>query len=284
VRNIASFNSRDRAKQAVFFDITEEDAPLVIPDKLPHIVIIIDEMADLMMTAQKEVEPRVASLAQLSRAVGIHMILATQRPSVNVITGLIKANFPARVAFRVSQRVDSQTILDSKGAEALIGMGDMLFNNPSGILLRAQGTWISDAEVGDLVDWYKKQSAPVYVEEIKAKLDKMVIKPPKDEFDDDDDDDDDSGGSDSDDPDAAYDGDSADTKLLRQALAVIVKTDRASTSTIQRQMRLGYNRAGRIMDKLAALGCIGPPVGPGGSREILRTTLEDGNDAFNEEG
>ena len=269
VRNIAAFNSRDRAKQTTFFG-DDDDSPIVIPDKLPHIVIVIDEMADLMMMAQKEVEPRVASLAQLSRAVGIHMILATQRPSVNVITGLIKANFPARIAFRVSQRVDSQTILDSKGAESLIGMGDMLFNNPSGMLIRAQGTWISDAEVGDLVGWYKKQSPPVYVEEIKAKLDRMVIKPEKDEYDEDG-----AGGASSADDDADAD---EETKTLGAALDIIVKTGRASTSGLQRQLGFGYTRAARIMDELEKRGCIGPPVGSGSNREILRTTLGEPED------
>ena len=266
VRNIASFNTRDLAKQATLFNDDDDNPPVQIPEKLPYIVIVIDEMADLMMAAQKEVEPRIASLAQLSRAVGIHMILATQRPSVNVITGLIKANFPARIAFKVSQRVDSQTILDSKGAENLIGQGDMLFNNPSGILLRAQGAWISDKEVVDLVDWFKKQGAPVYVEEIKNKLDKMVVKPEKDEYDDEDDDEA---------PGDGLDERDADTKVLRAALEVIVKTQRASTSGLQRALRLGYTRAARVMDELERRGCIGPPVGPGGQRDILRTYLGD---------
>ena len=268
VRNIACFNNRERAKQTTFFGYSEGGEPQEIPDKLPYIVIVIDEMADLMMSAQAEVEPRIVSLAQLSRAVGIHMILATQRPSVNVITGLIKANFPARIAFKVSQRVDSQTILDARGAEHLIGMGDMLFNNPNGTTTRAQGTWIDEDEIGELVSWFKKQGEPVYVDEIKNKLDRIVIKPPQEEFAEDSEND---GDGEADDGDDEAD---ADAELLRKALDCIVTTRRASTSSIQRVLRIGYNRAARIMDELERRGCIGPANGAA-PRDILRTTLSD---------
>ena len=267
VRNIVGFNSRERAKQASFFPDGTDNPEVALPEKLPYIVIVIDEMADLMLAAQAEVEPRIVSLAQLSRAVGIHMILATQRPSVNVITGLIKANFPARVAFKVSQRVDSQTILDSKGAEHLIGSGDMLFSNPNGTLTRAQGTWIEESEVVELVGWYRKQGDPVYVDDIKNKLDRMVVKPEKDEFDEEDGD---AGGEE-----GAEEG--AEAELLRRALECIVTTRRASTSSIQRVLRLGYNRAARLMDELERRGCIGPANGAA-PREILRTTLGDAPD------
>ncbi|MGI5870366.1 MAG: DNA translocase FtsK 4TM domain-containing protein [Kiritimatiellia bacterium] len=268
VRNIIGFNSRERAKQATFFPEGDEIEEMEMPEKLPYIVIVIDEMADLMLAAQSEVEPRIVSLAQLSRAVGIHMILATQRPSVNIITGLIKANFPARVAFKVSQRVDSQTILDAKGAEQLIGAGDMLFSNPNGTLTRAQGTWIEESEVVELVTWYRKQGDPVYVDEIKNKLDRIVIKPEKDEYDDADGDGEGEGG-----------GADAETELLRRALESIVNSRRATTSSVQRMLRIGYNRAARLMDELERRGCIGPANGVA-PREILRTTLDgDGGDA-----
>ncbi len=263
VRNIAGFNNREQAKQTTFFTEDNQDDEVDIPIKLPYIVIVIDEMADLMMSAQAEVEPRIVSLAQLSRAVGIHMILATQRPSVNVITGLIKANFPARLAFKVSQRVDSQTILDSKGAEHLIGMGDMLFSNPNGTLTRAQGTWIEENEVTELVAWFKKQGDPIYVDEIKNKLDRMIIKPPKEDFGEE--------GEENQEEDSEED---ADAELLVKALECIITTRRASTSSIQRVLRIGYNRAARVMDELERRGCIGPANGAA-PRDILRTTLND---------
>ena len=185
------------------------------------------------------------------------MILATQRPSVNVITGLIKANFPGRIALKVSQRVDSQTILDGRGAEHLIGNGDMLFSNPNGTMTRAQGTYISDAEIESLVDWYKSQGEPMYIEEVMNKLDRIVVKSAADEF---------AEGS------AEEGEEDADAELLAKALECIVSTRRASTSSIQRQLRIGYNRAARIVDELERLGCVGPANGSS-PREILRTSL-----------
>ena len=277
VKNIMGYNHRDRKKDDQYFAETEAeilenarqtnllddiDSPPPIPEKLPYIVIVIDEMADLMMSAKIEVEPRIVTLAQLSRAVGIHMILATQRPSVNVITGLIKANFPARIAFKVSQRVDSQTILDAKGAEHLIGSGDMLFSNPNGTLTRAQGTWIDEEEVGGLVTWFKNQGDPVYVDEIKSRLDRIVVKPPEEDF------------ADEDDTETKKNTEEdADAELLVKALECIVNTRRASTSSIQRALRIGYNRAARVMDELERQGCVGPANGAA-PRDILRTTLE----------
>lgn len=272
VRNISGFNNREKAKQTTLFGLIEEEEPL--PDKLPYIVIVIDEMADLMLSAKNEVEPRIVRLAQLSRAVGIHMILATQRPSVNVITGTIKANFPARIGFKVSQRVDSVTILDQVGAEHLIGYGDMLFCDPSqGSTYRGQGCWISDQEVEDLVDTYKKQGEPIYVAELKEKLDNITEKV-------------DDGGSFGDSGSDGGNGgnaeEDADTELMRKALEYIVQTRRASTSSIQRTLRIGFNRAARIMDELEARGCIGPANGSG-PREILRTTLEPTDDVGSDE-
>lgn len=272
VRNISGFNNREKAKQTTLFGLIEEEEPL--PDRLPYIVIVIDEMADLMLSAKNEVEPRIVRLAQLSRAVGIHMILATQRPSVNVITGTIKANFPARIGFKVSQRVDSVTILDQVGAEHLIGYGDMLFCDPSqGSTYRGQGCWISDQEVEDLVNAYKKQGEPIYVAELKEKLDNISEKQ-------------DDGGSFGDSGSGGSSGgdseEDADAELMRKALEYIVQTRRASTSSIQRTLRIGFNRAARIMDELEARGCIGPANGSG-PREILRTTLEPTDDLASEE-
>lgn len=257
VRNIADFNTRDHAVQASFLE-DDEIVTDPIPERLPYIVILIDEMADLMLVAQAEIENRIARLAQLSRAAGIHLILATQRPSVNIITGTIKANFPGRIAFQVAQKVDSRTILDAGGADALIGRGDMLFLNPSGSnLIRAQGAWVADAEVRRIVACLKEQGRPVYESSIKERLDKVAESEARDEFDE--------GGSAGEGAAAEED---ADSQLLQQALAIIRETRRATTSSIQRRLRIGYNRAARLMDELEQRGYIGPANGSD-PREIL---------------
>lgn len=258
VRNIGDFNLRDRAVQTSFLD-GDEVAPDPIPERLPYIVILIDEMADLMLVAQAEIENRIARLAQLSRAAGIHMILATQRPSVNVITGTIKANFPGRIAFQVAQKVDSRTILDAGGADALIGRGDMLFLNPSGSnLIRAQGAWVADDEVRKVVSFLKAQGKPIYESAIKDRLDKVADAEPGDEFEE-------GGAGDA----VTGDGDAdADGQLLKQALVIIRETRRATTSSLQRRLRIGYNRAARLMDELEQQGYIGPANG-NDPREIL---------------
>ena len=254
--NIADFNARDRAVQMSFLD-GDEVAADAVPDKLAYIVILIDEMADLMLVAQAEIENRIARLAQLSRAAGIHMILATQRPSVNVITGTIKANFPGRIAFQVTQKVDSRTILDTGGADALIGRGDMLFLNPQGsTLIRAQGAWVDDPEIRGLVSCLKAQGKPVYEAAIKERLDKVVATEPGDDFD---------GGGEGGEGEGTED---ADEQLLQQALAIIRETRRATTSALQRRLRIGYNRAARLMEELEQRGYIGPANG-NDPREIL---------------
>lgn len=240
VRNIKGFNSRVVAKQGDLFGAEEEPDP--IPETLPYIVVVIDELADLMMVAQAEVENYIARLAQLSRAVGIHMILATQRPSVNVITGTIKANFPSRIAFQVAQKTDSRTILDAIGADKLLGKGDMLYLAPSSSkLTRAQGAWTSDEEINEIVAHYKNQGAPDYENKVTEK-----ITSPK--------------------PDLPEQGE--DDELVNQAVEVIRQTRRASTSSLQRRLRIGYNRAARLMDQLEEQGIIGPPQGSE-PREIL---------------
>jgi S-DNA-T family DNA segregation ATPase FtsK/SpoIIIE len=248
VRNIAAYNSREIATQGDLFGEAGGGAS-DLPPSVPYIVIVIDELADLMLADQAEIENCIARLAQLSRAVGIHMILATQRPSVNVITGTIKANFPARIAFQVAQKVDSRTILDSIGADKLLGRGDMLFLPPgSSKLVRAQGALTSDDEIRRITDYCRQQGEPEYEQEIRSKVE-------------------DRKGSDAGSAEADEIGDE-DEELLQQAVAIIRETRRASTSSLQRRLRIGYNRAGRLMDALEERGIIGPPRGSD-PREIL---------------
>ncbi len=247
VRNIESFNNRHRASQGELFQDeanASENKKDEFPPSVPYIVIVIDELADLMLAAGAEIENSIARIAQLSRAVGIHMIIATQRPSVNVITGTIKANFPARIAFQVAQKVDSRTILDQSGADKLLGSGDMLYLPPaSSKLIRAQGAMVTDEEVERLVNYMKEQAEPSFEMEIKNKLDKPA-------------------GT----PDSIDDGE--DDDLVEQAIALIRETHRASTSSLQRRMRIGYTRAARVIDILEERGIVGPPCGAG-PREIL---------------
>ena len=212
---------------------------------LPYIVVIVDELADLMMVAGRELEEYIARLAQMARAAGIHLILATQRPSVDVITGLIKANFPARISFQVSSKTDSRTILDCNGAESLLGMGDMLFLPPgTARLQRLHGAFVSDAEVQRIVDFLKKQGKPVYDKSI------MAMKPG-----------DDKAGSDEDDDlvDDRYD----------DAVALVAETRQASISMVQRRLRIGYNRAARIIEKMEQEGIVGPSDGTSKPREVF---------------
>jgi len=243
VRNIESYNNRPIARQEVLFDglVGDEAGENQPPERVPYIVIIIDELADLMLVDQAEIENCVARLAQLSRAVGIHMILSTQRPSVNVITGTIKANFPARIAFQVAQKVDSRTILDTAGADKLLGRGDMLFLPPgSSKLVRAQGAMTTDEETRNIVEFIKSQAEPHYETAIKEKLETRGSKMDEE----------------------------ADDELLAQAVEIIRETGRASTSSLQRRLRIGYTRAARLMDILEERGIVGPPRGSD-PREIL---------------
>ncbi|MFW5876239.1 MAG: DNA translocase FtsK 4TM domain-containing protein [Myxococcota bacterium] len=220
-----------------------EDKP---PEKLPYVVVVVDEFADLMMVAAKDVEACIARLAQKARAAGIHVILATQRPSVDVITGMIKANFPARIAFKVSQREDSKTILGRNGAEHLLGMGDMLMIPPgSSDPRRVHSAYVSEEEVREVCDFARAQGAPIYDEDI--------LKPR--------DDDGDSGvggGGDGDDP------------LYDKAVAVVAQAGYCSISHIQRQLSVGYNKAAKLVEKMEAEGVVGAPTGKaGGRREVL---------------
>jgi S-DNA-T family DNA segregation ATPase FtsK/SpoIIIE len=260
VRNIAGFNSRkksavdsalsDTQPSLEGIDPLAADDGLVIPERLPYIVAIIDELADLMMVAPAEIETSIARLAQLARAAGIHLIIATQRPSVNVITGVIKANLPSRIAFQVASQVDSRTILDGKGADTLIGRGDMLFSPPgSSRLVRAQGAFVSDEEVQEVVEFLKKNGPPQYAQSVQQQIDRDA-------------------SADDEDGEGAEDDLGDDQELYDQALEVMKSTKRASTSMIQRRLRIGYNRAARIMDLMEQKGIVGPENGSS-PREIL---------------
>ncbi len=259
VRNIVGFNSRKKhaapefppvEAQPTLEGITPPIDDIEVPERLPYIVAIIDELADLMMVAPAEIETSIARLAQLARAAGIHLIIATQRPSVNVITGVIKANLPSRIAFQVASQVDSRTILDVKGADTLIGRGDMLFSPPgSSRLVRAQGAFVSDDEVIELVDFLKRNGPPQYAQSVQQQIDRAASE-------------DDEDGEDGDDD----LGD--DEELYHQALDVLKSSKRASTSMIQRRLRIGYNRAARIMDLMEEKGIVGPENGSS-PREIL---------------
>jgi S-DNA-T family DNA segregation ATPase FtsK/SpoIIIE len=235
VRNLEAYNEQIRQLPIPGLGLEPSDLDNE-RDPLPYIVIIIDELADLMMTAAREVEEYITRLAQMARAVGIHLILATQRPSVDVITGLIKANFPARVSFRVATKTDSRTILDSNGAEQLLGRGDMLFLPPgSARLMRVHGPLITEDEVIKVVDFLKTQGKPVYNERILAEA-----------------------------PDE--DGESIETdgeldELYTDAVNVVLEMGKASTSALQRRLRVGYGRAASLIDGMERAGIVGPPDG-----------------------
>ena len=267
VRNIKSFNERPKDKPvpppepelplssskdkseagsdgfAVEVDeqiVVPREDDILIPEKLSYIVVIIDELADLMLVAPADVEMAIARITQMARAAGIHCIVATQRPSVDVITGVIKANIPARIAFQVAAKVDSRTILDAMGADKLLGKGDMLYLPPgSAKLIRAQGVLITDQEIQGIVDFIKGQGKPSYEVEIHQQLQKPSPM-----------------GSDSDDG-----GSDEDEDLIEQCIEVIRSEQKASVSLLQRRLRLGYTRAARIMDELESRGIVGPSKG-----------------------
>ncbi|MBU6409640.1 MAG: DNA translocase FtsK [Verrucomicrobia bacterium] len=263
VRNIASFNSRPNKKllprepelplmarkekvepgaEGFAVEVDEEivvprDDDIVIPEKLSYIVVIIDELADLMLVAPADVEMAIARVTQMARAAGIHCIVATQRPSVDVITGVIKANIPARVAFQVAAKVDSRTILDAMGADKLLGKGDMLYLPPgSAKLIRAQGALITDQEIAGIVEFIARQGKPNYDLEIHQQLSKPS-------------------GSD------VPSGIDEDEELIQECIEVIRSEQKASVSLLQRRLRLGYTRAARIMDELENRGIVGPSKG-----------------------
>lgn len=237
VRNIAGYNNRpDKDVLKV-----NEDGE-AIPKTIPYIVVIIDELNDLMMVAPVDIENAITRLAQLSRAVGIHMILATQRPSVNVITGVIKANFPARIAFQVASKVDSRTILDANGADKLLGKGDMLFLPPgSAKLIRAQGAYVADKEINRVIEFIQKQRQAEFDERINFDAKKT-------------------GG--------LAGEELGDDELYDEAVEIVLQTQQASASVLQRKLRVGYARAARLIDMMEEQGVVGPHKGSRG-RDIL---------------
>jgi S-DNA-T family DNA segregation ATPase FtsK/SpoIIIE len=249
-RNIDQYNKKVRAMQSQPRSLFEEDPEAPKEEELkplPYVLILIDELADLMMLEGRNVEESVTRLAQMARAVGMHLVLATQRPSVDVITGIIKANFPARISFRVATRVDSRTILDVMGSEHLLGKGDMLFLPPgSSRLTRVHGAFVTENEINSVVEFWKAQAKPEYDQS-------FLIAPPTDE------------------------GDPAEEEaepgeqdaMYEEAMRVVLEMGKASTSTLQRRLRLGYGRAARILDMMYRDGIIGPPDGSK-PREVLK--------------
>jgi S-DNA-T family DNA segregation ATPase FtsK/SpoIIIE len=231
VRNIDGYNTEIMRRNLVN-DYDEKGEP---HKPLPYIVIIIDELADLMMTSGREVEESITRLAQMARAVGIHLVLATQRPSVDVITGLIKANFPSRISFRVSSKVDSRTIIDTNGAEHLLGRGDMLFLPPgTSRLIRVHGAYIDETEIGKIVNHAKAQGLPEYNETITQSEEEAL---------------------------GLEEGSGEHDELFEEALRICVEMKRASTSVLQRRLRIGYGRAAAILDKMEREGLIGQADG-----------------------
>ena len=256
VRNIDQFNRKmqklSEARKAELGSLFDEHA-LIDPENpelkpLPYVLIVIDELADLMMLERANVEASVTRLAQMARAVGMHLVLATQRPSVDVITGIIKANFPSRISFRVATRVDSRTVLDVMGAEHLLGKGDMLYLPPgSSRLIRVHGAFVTENEINRVVDHWKEQALPDY--------DQSYLMPPP---------------SEDDDLEVSSDG-SGDTQdpMYQEAVKVVLEMGKASTSILQRRLRLGYGRAARILDMMQRDGIIGPPDGSR-PRDVLK--------------
>jgi len=256
VRNIGSYNQKIKEATARGelmpnpFSLTPESPEPLQP--LPYIVVVIDELADLMMVVGKKIEELIARLAQKARAAGIHLILATQRPSVDVITGLIKANIPTRVSFQVSSKIDSRTILDQMGAESLLGMGDMLYLPAgTGFPQRVHGAFVSDEEVHRVVTYLKEHGEPNYIEGILegGTVDAMVEG---------------AGGEDGGEKDPMYD----------QAVEVVLKHRKASISLVQRHLKIGYNRAARMLEDMENAGVVST-MGTNGQREIMIPVREE---------
>lgn len=257
VRNIDGYNQRIKQAKAKGEELTrtaqtgydrETGKPIyeeqaIELETLPYIVVIVDEMADLMLVAGKDIEGSIQRLAQMARAAGIHLIMATQRPSVDVITGVIKANFPTRISFQVTSKIDSRTILGEQGAEQLLGQGDMLYMAGGGRVTRVHGPFVSDSEVEEIVTYLKSQGEPTYIEDVTVDTSE-------------------------DDPLALDDDDDVDKELYDRAVAIVARDGKASTSYVQRCLKIGYNRAARLIDKMERDGVIGP-ANHVGKREVL---------------
>ena len=273
VKNIYDFNHRKTLTQPDMFANSDQTAS-DMPKTIPYIIVIIDEVADLMSTSAKEVTPDISRLTAKARAAGIHLILATQRPDAKVITGTIKANIPGRVAFKTAQAIDSRTILDEAGAENLIGRGDMLFKGKDGLLIRAQGAWISDEEIGNITQFIEEHADTQFDEKFATKLGRVKEAAIEDPFATNEDDPDNQPQEDS--PSAAPARETVkaaeSSDLYKRAIEVIINTNRASVSHFQRKLGIGYNHAAKICDKLEENGVIAPQSGAG-----PRTILLDQN-------
>jgi S-DNA-T family DNA segregation ATPase FtsK/SpoIIIE len=258
VRNVASYNERAReaAARGEHFERTvqtgfdETGRPIfesekINPEPMPYLVVVIDEVADLMMVAGKDIEGAVQRLAQMARAAGIHLIMATQRPSVDVITGTIKANFPTRISFQVTSKIDSRTILGEQGGEQLLGQGDMLYMAGGGRITRLHGPFVSDGEVEAVAKFLRQQGQPQYLEEVTA-----------------------GGEEEGDQGDFGFGGEGEGNDLYDRAVAVVTRDGKASTSYIQRRLQIGYNRAASLMERMEQEGVVGP-ANHAGKREIL---------------
>jgi S-DNA-T family DNA segregation ATPase FtsK/SpoIIIE len=243
VKKIDSYNQLSEEK--IREKLSEDgELPVEVPTRLPYIVVMIDEFADLMMAASDEIEAAITRISQKSRAVGIHLVMATQRPSVDVITGLIKSNMPARIAFKVASKIDSRTILDRNGAEKLLGHGDMLILQPSSTdLVRAQGTWVNDKETHEVVTYLKNQGEPVFDEELLSIENKEAFE----EIEQDD--------------------------LFEEAAKTVLETQRGSVSLIQRKLGIGYSRAARLIEMMARVGIVGEYKNSK-AREVVMTLAE----------
>jgi S-DNA-T family DNA segregation ATPase FtsK/SpoIIIE len=268
VRNIVGFNARPKKKTQKELDAEAEESGVspdrarssaeaadatpikvpreneeVVPDRIPYVVVIVDELADLMQTAPADVETAIARITQMARAAGMHVIVATQTPRADVITGVIKANIPSRIAFQVASKIDSRVILDENGADRLLGQGDMLYLPPSASrLIRAQGVLVTDNEIHALVEFISKQSPPAFDTAMHEKL-QSTSAPEEDVT-------------------------AEDEELVEKCIEIIRQEKRASTSLLQRRLRLGYTRAARIVDILEQRGILGPGEGAK-PREIL---------------
>jgi len=258
VRNVASYNERAREALAKgeHFERTVQtgfdeggratyESEKIRPEPMPYLVVIIDEVADLMMVAGKDIEGAVQRLAQMARAAGIHLIMATQRPSVDVITGTIKANFPTRISFQVTSKIDSRTILGEQGAEQLLGQGDMLYMAGGGRITRLHGPFVSDGEVEAVAKFLRDQGTPSYLEEVTA-----------------------GGDDEAEEGDLGFGGGEESNDLYDRAVAVVTRDGKASTSYIQRRLQIGYNRAASLMERMEQEGVVGP-ANHAGKREIL---------------
>ncbi|HAL44908.1 MAG TPA: hypothetical protein DCP47_03180 [Phycisphaerales bacterium] len=243
MKNIAGYNSLGTEELVRRFNPQTPDEEAKIPKKVPYFVIIVDELADLMMTSSKEIESYIVRIAQKSRAVGIHIVLATQRPQATVVTGLIKANLPSRISFRVSGRLDSRIVLDQNGAETLLGQGDMLFLKPgTSELIRAQGAYVDDGEVKKVVQYLSEQAEPQFHPEL-IQLNRI-------------------------------DGAAAcDDDMFDDAVRIVLESQRGSVSLLQRKLSIGYARASRIIEAMAASGLLGAYKGSQ-ARECMMTLEE----------